>query len=123
MKAKLDPRMVAVSTHNLASALRGASASPDRIKASSQGALMTAMDAAWSVSVRQIHHNVVILTLSLSKGNNEPMERRASSPGQTLREGDIHRTRKCSPSPHRGPNSENLRRIQQNRNRPVIHQL
>jgi hypothetical protein len=45
MNAMLEPRMVAVSIHGLASSPHGTSATPDRNTASSQGALIEGMDA------------------------------------------------------------------------------
>jgi hypothetical protein len=49
MKAMLDPRMVAASIHGLALSVHGTSPPPDRITASSQGALMETMDAIQGV--------------------------------------------------------------------------
>src|ERR1700690_3508543 len=46
MKARLDPRMVAASTQRLAAAVHGTPPFADLTTASSQGALMQALDAS-----------------------------------------------------------------------------
>jgi hypothetical protein len=46
IKARLEPMMVAARIQGLAFARQGASASADRMKASSHGGLMDAIDAA-----------------------------------------------------------------------------